>query len=213
MCHVSPVTYHLSPVTCHLSPVTCHLSPVTCHLTHVTCHQLRMEIGHNSWICNMYSNPFYCSRDKYYKYTLQNACHTSHVITIIIIFIVNNGQSGEAIWWRVCYQRGLSHIVSRPGRSQGLLYKHQPTTGYSSVTVQYDDVKGGAPARKAWSLLRHLWVQGSDVIRLARQRYGFAGLKLLHRDREKKLRALLVGKGVNILFLQIHPFQGFHITF
>ena len=33
------------------------------------------------------------------------------------------GQSGAAGWWRACYQRGLPRLVSRPGQSQGLLYK------------------------------------------------------------------------------------------
>ena len=34
-------------------------------------------------------------------------CHMSNVIIIIFFF----GQSGEAYWWSVCYQRGLPRLV------------------------------------------------------------------------------------------------------
>ena len=33
-------------------------------------------------------------------------CHMSH-----ILFLIFFGQSGEAYWWRVCYQRGLPRLV------------------------------------------------------------------------------------------------------
>ena len=34
-------------------------------------------------------------------------CHVSHVKCHIFL----GGQSGEAYWWRVCYQRGLPRLV------------------------------------------------------------------------------------------------------
>ena len=34
-------------------------------------------------------------------------CHMSRVTCHIFFF----GQSGEAYWWRVCYQRGLPRLV------------------------------------------------------------------------------------------------------
>ena len=34
-------------------------------------------------------------------------CHVSHVVFFLVFF----GQSGEAYWWRVCYQRGLPRLV------------------------------------------------------------------------------------------------------
>ena len=43
----------------------------------------------------------------------QNCIRGSRVTAILLngwIFPV--GQSGEASWWRVCYQRGLLHLVS-----------------------------------------------------------------------------------------------------
>ena len=46
------------------------------------------------------------------------------------------GQRGEAGLWMVCYQPGYPvYIVSRPGRSQGLLYK-QPRDYLSQSVSQ-----------------------------------------------------------------------------
>ena len=36
------------------------------------------------------------------------SCHMSFVACIFFLFFL---QSGEAYWWRVCYQRGLPHLV------------------------------------------------------------------------------------------------------
>ena len=38
-------------------------------------------------------------------------CHVSHVTFISFIYIFFFGQSGEAFWWRVSYQRGLPRLV------------------------------------------------------------------------------------------------------
>ena len=72
---------------CHMSCVMFHASRVTCHLSHVT-------------------------------------CHLSHVFFFIFFFTLslkkklikhyttkNIEQSGGAIWWRVCYQQGLTRLV------------------------------------------------------------------------------------------------------
>ena len=66
-----------------MSHVRCYISCVTCHMSCVTCH-----VSHVT-------------------------CHMSHV-TFYFIFIHNifcYGQSGEASWWMVCYQRGLACLV------------------------------------------------------------------------------------------------------
>ena len=36
-------------------------------------------------------------------------CHMSHITKYIYIFFI--GKSVEAIWWRVCYQRGRPRLV------------------------------------------------------------------------------------------------------
>ena len=48
-------------------------------------------------------------------------CHVSHVICHMSgvtchmshLFLFFFGQSGEAYWWRVCYQRGLPYLFSK----------------------------------------------------------------------------------------------------
>ena len=66
-------------------PQTCHMSHVTCHMSCVTSHMSRVT------------------------------CHLSHVIfffyILIFFYVKKNGQSGGASRWRVCYQRGLPHLV------------------------------------------------------------------------------------------------------
>ena len=55
--------------------------PQTCHVSRVTCHMSHVT------------------------------CHMSHVTCHIFLFIFFLGQSGEAYWSRVCYQRGLPRLV------------------------------------------------------------------------------------------------------
>ena len=38
-------------------------------------------------------------------------CHVSRVTCHMSLFSFSFGQSGEAYWWRVCYQRGLPRLV------------------------------------------------------------------------------------------------------
>ena len=65
------------------SPQTSHVSRVTCHMSCVICH-VSYVTCHISRVI----------------------CHVSRV-TCPSFF----GQSGEAYRWRVCYQRGLPHLV------------------------------------------------------------------------------------------------------
>ena len=62
-------------------PPTCHISCVTCRVSHVTCHVSRVT------------------------------CHVSRVTCLMFSFFVFFGQSGEAIQWTVCYQRGRPRLV------------------------------------------------------------------------------------------------------
>ena len=57
--------------------------PQTCHVSCVMCHMSRV-------MCHM----------------SQVTCHMS-----FFYFYFFFGQSGEAYWWRVCYQRGLPRLV------------------------------------------------------------------------------------------------------
>ena len=61
------------------------VSCVTCHVSHVTCHVSRIT-------CHM----------------SHVTCHMSHVTCHFFLFF---RPSGEAYWWRVCYQRGLPRLV------------------------------------------------------------------------------------------------------
>ena len=56
--------------------------PVMCHVSRVKCHMSHIT------------------------------CHVSHVTCHFFLFLFFSGQSGEAYWWRVCYQRGLPRLVS-----------------------------------------------------------------------------------------------------
>ena len=65
-----------------MSGVTCHVSRVTCHMSRVTCHMSPVT------------------------------CHISCVRFFLNLFIYFFWvQSGEASQGRVCYQRGLPHLV------------------------------------------------------------------------------------------------------
>ena len=61
--------------------VMCHLSR---HVSRVTCHVLRVTCHVSRFMCHM---------------------------SFILFFNVFFGQSGEVYRWRVCYQRGLPHLV------------------------------------------------------------------------------------------------------
>ena len=61
--------------------VTCQLSGVTCHVSSVRC----QVSGYR--------------------------CYVSGVISQVSVFLSFFGQSGGASPWRVCYQRGLPHLV------------------------------------------------------------------------------------------------------
>ena len=65
-----------------MSRVTCHLSHVTCDLSPVTCKKKNLHFVYNTKKQKQKNNP------------------TQKI-----------GQSGEANWWRVCYQRGLPRLV------------------------------------------------------------------------------------------------------
>ena len=42
-------------------------------------------------------------------------CHVSHVTChMSLFFLLFFGKSGDAYWWRVCYKRGLPHLVFIP---------------------------------------------------------------------------------------------------
>ena len=56
--------------------------PTTCHMSYVVCHVSRVTCHVSRVTCHM---PFF--------------------------FLFFSGQSGEAYWWRVCYQRGLRRLV------------------------------------------------------------------------------------------------------
>ena len=56
------------------------MSRVTYHMSRVTCH-----VSHVT-------------------------CHMSHFFFFLFFFFFFFGQSGEAYWWRVCYQRGLPRL-------------------------------------------------------------------------------------------------------
>ena len=97
---VSCDTYNMAGVRCHMSPLTpkpkelgscklekrftsSKLSPVICHVSCVMCQVSPVT------------------------------CHVSHVTCNIthFVFFLSFLQSGEAIRWRVCYQRGTPCLV------------------------------------------------------------------------------------------------------
>ena len=72
----------VSVTLCHLSHVTCNMSPITCKLSH----------------------------DLFYNFS--SSSYLNMIIKKIFqfnFFLI--GQSCWASWWRVCYQRGLHHLV------------------------------------------------------------------------------------------------------
>ena len=75
--------HHMSHVRHQVSGVRCHVSSVTCQVSRVRCHMSRVM------------------------------CHVSHVRChmYLFFFFFFFGQSGGAIRWRVCYQRGLPCLV------------------------------------------------------------------------------------------------------
>ena len=80
--------HHPLYATWHMSCVTCHVSCVMCHVSCVMCLVSRVK-------CHM--SGF--------------TCQVSHV-TYFFLFSSFFGRSGEAGWWRVCYQWGLPRLVS-----------------------------------------------------------------------------------------------------
>ena len=68
------------------------MSSVTCHMPHVMCH-----VSH---------------------VTCHVSCVTCHIPLFFLFFLL---QSGWARRWRVCYQRGLPHLVLR--KKTNLIYK------------------------------------------------------------------------------------------
>ena len=44
-------------------------------------------------------------------------------------------QSGEAIWWRVCYQRGLPHLVYNQLPQFNIFFSNTPCERYISIMV------------------------------------------------------------------------------
>ena len=52
------------------------------------------------------------------------ACQVSCVKFLFYFFFL--GQSGEASWWRVCYQRGLFRLVSRQRQRHIVLFLFDP---------------------------------------------------------------------------------------
>ena len=89
-----------------------HVSHVRCHMSHVTCQVSGVT------------------------------CQVSPVRYHILFFYFFSGQSGEASWWRVCYQRGLPRLVHRAEQHQ-LCYSE--TAGISYLThilsLQSDSLK------------------------------------------------------------------------
>ena len=67
-----------------MSHVTSHVSCVTCHVPHVMC-KVSCVVCHMSCL----------------------ACF------FVVVFCCFFGQSGEAYWWRVCYERGLPRLVQK----------------------------------------------------------------------------------------------------
>ena len=91
------------------SCVTCHVSHVTCHMSRVTCHMSGVT------------------------------CHMSHVRCHMPCHFFFLGQSGEAYWWRVCYQWGLSRLVFQ-GNGLSLQGKDSLTSEILNASITINSV-------------------------------------------------------------------------
>ena len=100
---LSPPVYHMTPVICHVSHVTCQVLDVTCHVSHVTSNYQTVRARE--------LKPVTCLMSCVMCHLLRVTCHLSHVTYCFLVFFL---QSVEAIWRRVCYQRGQPRLVCIP---------------------------------------------------------------------------------------------------
>ena len=115
------ITPCVSRDTCHMSRVTCQVSGVTCQVSHVTSNSQTVRARELTFLGKVHLLP-------------RVTCNMSHVTC-------HMSQSGEAIRWRVCYQRGRPRLVD---------------TTYYTFYLQspYTEVKIW---RKTGNILRKIW--------------------------------------------------------
>ena len=125
-----PLTCHMPHVPCHVSNVTCHVPCAIFHVSRVTCNfflikkinkLLELTNGLSAW-----TNAFY-GRDR------QTDRHSTNMVPLwlnqpskadsVTKKKKKKVECSRAIWWRVCYQRGLLRLVDIE------IFCGQPTLG------------------------------------------------------------------------------------
>ena len=145
------------------------MSCVTCHMSHVTLHNPKLlELG--TWnFKTMFTTP----------HVSHVTCHVSCVTCQFIYF----WKRGGASWWRVCYQRSLSHLVSDTHLCpiQFCLFQEEMSMGDFPVHPMFPDTflpqglgTAGAPrsliegSNKESGVISHLnvWLLSSAYLQL-----------------------------------------------